>query len=55
MRPYVERSSFAQPKYDGAEVLYNGLIVRVQYTSLSYLVVTQYGKNISGKLIVRIA
>ena len=39
MRPYFERSGFVHSRYDNAEVVNNGFLVRVQYTSMSSLVI----------------
>ena len=54
VRPCFERSSFSHSLYDEAEVVNDGFLVRVQYTSASSLVVATCGEKFSGKMVVRV-
>ena len=55
VRPCFERYGFSQTRYDEAEVTSNGFLVRVQYTSTSYLVVAPRGEKFGGNMVIRIA
>ena len=52
MRQYIERSVFFHSRYDEAEVVNDGFLVRVQYTSASSLVITPHGKKFGGKMFI---
>ena len=55
VRPCLEQSIFVHSRYDKAEVVKNGFLVREQYASTSSLVVTPHGKKFGGEMVVRIA
>ena len=55
VRPCFERSSFVHSWYDESEVVSNGFLVRVQYTSVLSLVVAPHGANFGWKMVVRLA
>ena len=54
MCPCIERSGFVHSRYDEAEVVNDGFIVRVQYASMSSLAVTPRGNKFGGNIVVRI-
>ena len=51
----LERSGFVHSKYDEAEVVNYGFLVRVQYTSMSSLVVAPRGEKFGGKMVIIVA
>ena len=55
MKLYFERSGFVHSKYDKAEVVNNGFLVRDHYTSASSLLVAPCGEKFGGKMVVRAA
>ena len=55
VRPCLERSVFVHSRYDKAEVVKNGFLVREQYASTSSLVVTPHGKKFDRKIVTIIA
>ena len=52
MCPYLERSCFSHSRYDKAEVVNDGLLVRVQYAAMLYFVVTPRGKKFGMNMVV---
>ena len=55
MSPCLERSGFVHSRYNKAELVKNGFLVRVQYASTLSLVVTPHGKKFGAKMVIRIA
>ena len=49
MGPCIERSGFSHCRYDEAEVLNNGFIVRENYTFTSYIVVTPVVRSLAER------
>ena len=54
MLPCFERSSFVHYRYYEAEVVNNGFLVPVQYTSAVSILVAPRGENFGGKMVVRV-
>ena len=52
--PCFERSCFVHSRYDEAEVVNDGFLVLVYYTSTLSLVVARHGENFDGKMVVRV-
>ena len=53
--PCFERSGFVHSMFYDMEVVYNGFLVRVQYTSASSIVVAPRGEKFCGKMVFRVA
>ena len=52
MIPCFERSGFVHSWYDEAEVVKDGFLVSVQYTSASSLVVASCSNKFGGKMVI---
>ena len=52
VHPFLERYGFVHSRYDKAELVNNGFLVHVQYTSAFSLVVTRRGNKFGGKMVV---